>query len=377
MLRRFFSKKIPGRRCSQTRAALLPTPGDPFLVNLWFKSFETVWSDEVDRLYVHINSYLDKRVVDSLTRRLLRNPKVSVFYDDRMVDHGNSLTKLLKECREDLVMFIEDDAFIFKSGAVDSAFAWIEEGRFDCVGSPRGSCAMKLFDLGMKKFNNPTIGFDTGPHFWPNFFFCRHSDLMRTDLNFGGFQFPMGHKIPALDYTVDESPMYGDTFVWGSLQLRGLGLRCGYVEQYKIHPNDFDECRSRTNCFDGKAPWFHSGNLSGSLHSWLRGPDGRPIGAPGNAAPVDMDEMPAEAKGHGATDEFERRVTFLEMAHEASGEEFGEIEFFKQKYKEAIQLLIKRYRLSPKKINDRKKMYQKLLKPVLRKTAPWSLFYRG
>lgn len=355
----------------RTRAALLPTPGDPFLINLWLKSFENVWESEVDKLYVHINSYLPAPVIDSLRRRLDRNPKIETLYDDRMMDHGNSLATLVRHCQEELILLIEDDAFVLKPGAVDACFSAIEQGAYDCLGSPRGSCTMKLFDLGMEKFEKPAIGYDSGPHFWPNFFFCKKKDLLRTDLNLGAHTFKIGDYIPALDYTVHEPSVNGDTFVWASLQLRGLGLKFGYIEQFKVHPNDFEEYRRRDNCFSKKAMWLHSGSLSGSLHSWLRGRDGKPLGASAAAPAVDMSLMPEEAKGHGMRDEFERRVTFLTIALESSKEDFEDLAFFKKAYREALGLLVSRYGLASQKIDLRKTIYQKRLKPVFKKNIFW------
>lgn|GEM_PF-1704549 len=360
----------PSTRLS--RAALLPTPGDPFLLDLWLKSFEKIWFDEVDKLYVNVNSCLPKHVVGSVIKRLQRNGKTEVSYDDRMLDHGNSLTKLVRACTEDLVMLIEDDAFIFKRGRVDSCFRSLERREYDFVGSPRGSCHMGIFYRGMEKFGKPTVGFDTGPNFWPNFFFCRRTDLLKTDMNFCGVTFEKGRYIPVLDWTVDEDSAHSDTFVWASLQMRSLGLKAGYVEQYKMHPNDFDECRTRTNCFSGKAGWFHSGNLSGSLHSWLRTEEGYPLATSIGAVPIDMSVTPEEAKGHGMQDEFERRVSFLLIAHEASLNEYSDLGEFRKAYHKGTDLLIRRYLLDRKRIGRRIAMYKRLLSPVLKEPFfPW------
>ncbi len=357
-----------------SRAALLPTPGDPFLVGLWLKSFENIWSREVDKLYVHVNSYLDAETVGALLERLKSHPKVVVLYDDCMVDHGNSMARLTRECAEDLVMFIEDDAFILKKGAVDSCFRQIEDGRFDLLGSPRGCCSADLYDRGMKLFGEPKIGFDCGPNFWPNFLFCRRADLLRTDLRFGAHTFKEGDFIPALDYAVEGSSAHGDTFVWGSLQMRGLGLKCGLIEQHKVHPNDFDEHHRRENCFSSHAPWFHSGNLSGSLHSWLRGPDGMPLGGPKSSLAADMSVTPEEAKGHGLQDDFERRVTYLSIAWESAAGDYPSLGAFARRYKQAVDLFVHRYNLRPDMIGRRIKIYKELLAPALRGRAPWFSF---
>ncbi|MBI2095448.1 MAG: hypothetical protein HYT89_04725 [Candidatus Omnitrophica bacterium] len=298
---------------------------------------------------------------------LARNGKTIISYDDHMLDHGNSLTKLVRDCKEELVMLIEDDAFILKPGRVEACFSQIESGKYDCLGSPRGSCHAKIFERGMEKFGNPAIGFDAGPNFWPNFFFCKKSDLLKTDMNFCGRTFQKGHYIPALDWAVDENSAHSDTFVWGSLQMRALGLKIGYIEQYKMHPNDFDECRSKTNCFSGKAGWLHSGNLSGSLHSWLRTEEGYPLAHVAGAAPVDMNVTPEEAKGHGSQDEFERRAAFLLVAYEAAVlvDDYRAIGWFRDVYKKSIDLLITRFQLNPERFEKRVHMYKKLLAPLL------------
>lgn len=360
----------PSTRLS--RAALLPTPGDPFLIHLWMQSFEKIWFDEVDKLYVNVNSCLPKHVVGSVIKRLQRNGKTEVSYDDHMLDHGNSITKLVRSCTEELVMLIEDDAFIFKRGRVDGCFRSLEKGEYDFMGSPRGSCELKIFYRGMEKFDQPTVGFDTGPNFWPNFFFCRRSDLLKTDMNFCGMTFQKGRYIPVLDWTVDEDNAHSDTFVWASLQMRSLGLKAGYVEQYKMHPNDFDERRTRTNCFSPKAGWLHSGNLSGSLHSWLRTEDGYPLASSPGAVPIDMSVTPDEARGHGMQDEFERRAAFLILAHETSLGEYEDIEDFRRAYRKGIDLLVRRYLLQTDRLERRTRMYKKLLSPFLRKSLfPW------
>ena len=96
-----------------------------------------------------------------------------------------------------------------------------------------------------------------------------------------------------------------------------------------------------------------------------------PIGGSTAAAPVDMNVMPEEAKGHGLQDDFERRVTFLIIAWDVSRDEYKEMSSFKRTYKEAIDLFIKRYGLVPAKIERRKKIYMKLLKPLLHQRRFW------
>ena len=41
----------------RSRGALLPYPGDPYLLNYWLKFYDDIWGKEVDKLYIYLNSY--------------------------------------------------------------------------------------------------------------------------------------------------------------------------------------------------------------------------------------------------------------------------------------------------------------------------------
>jgi len=79
------------------RAALLPSRGDPITLRLVFHYFETVWQDEVDKLYINVNSTCEPEVIEYI-KKFTTHPKVVFSYDDHNLDHGGSLTKMFK-CR--------------------------------------------------------------------------------------------------------------------------------------------------------------------------------------------------------------------------------------------------------------------------------------
>ena len=47
-----------------SRAVLLPTPCDPFLIKYWLENFSRYYEDNIDKLYVHLNSPIEKEVID-------------------------------------------------------------------------------------------------------------------------------------------------------------------------------------------------------------------------------------------------------------------------------------------------------------------------
>src|SRR3990167_7164309 len=47
---------------TSSRAAILPYPGDPSLLNYWLMFFDKFWGDEVDHLYIVFNSPIEKPV---------------------------------------------------------------------------------------------------------------------------------------------------------------------------------------------------------------------------------------------------------------------------------------------------------------------------
>lgn len=250
-----------------TRAAFLPTPGDPFLLRFWLDFFETRWGDEVDALYADINvpPWIDRdalRACEAMLRRGGYLKCETIITTSCMSDHGTSINRMLQSCSQDMVLLCEDDAPVIKHGMVSRCFDAIEEGKCDIVGSPRMSCPPVIYEASKAKYGltgqPPT---DIGPNWWPCFFFVRRSDLLRTDRNFSARGWKPGEVIEGLGITATE-PIGGDTFVWASIQLRAMGLKARELCQYHSYPHDLDLWRSQRHLWDGHAPWLHIGSLS-------------------------------------------------------------------------------------------------------------------
>lgn len=342
-----------------SRAAIVPVPGDPFLLYYWLCLFHKYWKDEVDKLYVYFNSPIEKPVVE-YARKICTWDKVVFIYNPQQIEHGEAINKTLDVVKEDLVMLIEDDGFIFKPFAVDSCFKLIEHGNYDIVGSKRGSCSTEIWNQSQKVYGLDYSGFgDQGPNFWPCFFFC-HKDLLinHTDRNFGAKQWLPGDIIHELNDYVVENTCANDTFVWASIQLLNKipQNRIKYLPQYHTHPDDLKHFRLKLNVFDGYAPWCHIGSLSTGVGGMLTDNENRPL----SRRLIENPKTPAVIGNLTEMErmEFERRVQFWFKFY--LYRQRLELPEFEVLYYNAILKLISQYHLSMKQILLRHEAFKTL-----------------
>jgi hypothetical protein len=345
-----------------SRAALLPFPGDPFLLNYWMKCFELFWQDEVDAVYILHNSGMQSDVRNYIKRRALSHPKVHFIDHNRQIEHGEALNTMLDQCAETHVMLIEDDGFIFRKGVVNAAFEAIETHKKLIIGSKRGSCSQEILDRAAEIWGLSYEGYgDQGCNFWPNFFFTEKEVLKKSDRHFGAKAWHKGQEIfylsrPGDPYFVKEDIAASDTFVNTSLQLRATYPEnlIHYVPQYHGSPNDIDDFDANRNLFDGHAPWCHIGSLSSGVGGILMDEDGRPL----SRRLVDDQkglQLPV-INSEGERLEFERRVQWFLTFYE--NRQAGEIDEFAEIYRQAIDRLIKHFSINIKSLRRRQSAYR-------------------
>lgn len=286
-----------------SRCILLPAIGDPMLVKMWIAQYLKCANSHVDNLYVIVNSAYPQEIRNYSEKLFKEIGAVVVGNYPNMKTHGVILRELFENSTEDLVMLIEDDCFLFNRNEIDKCFRGIEKEEYDLAGSPRGSCTMELWDAAKTKWGLDYSGArDVGPNFWPNCLFVKRTDLLRTDLYFGEKEFKAGEYIASVDYTMKETG-YGDTLVWMSLQLRGLGLRVKEIPQYHGSLQELSHYNKHQGLWDGYAPWTHTGSSS-SAQSLL------------------MDKMIPEANTYEEKLELERRLAWWVLAYRNYGNQF-------------------------------------------------------
>jgi len=327
-----------------TKAAFTSSCGDPFVLLTGIKLFQERWYDEVDKYYININNHcgIPVEAIGELITNLVKDPKIEIVYHPRGIGNGPPLTELTKICTEDLIVLIEDDAFIFEPGIISKCFQQIESDLTDIVGSPRFSCGVEIGEASAKKYNLDYTGYgDIGCNWWPNFFFCKREDLLKTDLNFGSFTFKPGEYSKELDHTFKEIN-HADTFGWLCIQLRALGLRSQAIPQHHASPTEVtDKENNEQNWHPTQQPfkWIHGGSLSTSWNGYLSG-------------------ILPDLSNENAILEIETRVAFWTICvDQVSG--FGK---FKEDYRAGIEQLITQGQLNRGRINQKIAIYTHLMK---------------
>lgn len=346
-----------------SRAAILPYPGDPFLLTYWLHLFDKVWGQYVDKLYIYLNSPVEATIIDYIKDLCAKHPKINLQYENHQIEHGEAINRTLDIVQEDLIMLVEDDGFIFKPGIVQTCFNYIESGHYDIVGGKRGSCGFELLEQAKKRWglNYEGLG-DQGPNFWPCFFFCRKELLLKTDRNFGSRLWKAGEYCEPLEFTV-TSDQCGDTFVNTSLQLRNLipKERIICIPQYHGSPDDIEHYYNHQFLFDGISQWCHVGSLSSGIGGLLRDNEGRPLSRRLIDPPGDT-QLPPICNTEQERREFERRVQWWMRFYQFYRVQVGTLTIldFAMLYLSAIENIIKQYNLSRHRITNRLMAYASL-----------------
>jgi hypothetical protein len=348
-----------------SRAVILPTPGDPFLLNYWLKYFDKVWSDEIDTLYIYLNTPIEKEAYEFMRDLCNERKKVNLLYEPNQIDHGVCIDRTLDIVKEDYVMLLEDDCFILQKGNIEKCFKQLENGECDIVASKRGSCSTEILERAKELWNIDYSGYgDHGCNFWPNLFFTHKENLLNTDRNFSARKWLKGMEIKELGNFIAPVDLYGDTFVNTSLQLRHKGLTIRYIPQCHGHPDDINHYESKTYLFaNNSVPWFHVGSLSSGICGILTDDKGRSLYRRLLDPERDSDTLPSYCNTEMERMEFERRVQWFETFYENVEEK--QIDKYKlwdlhELYGLAIERVKVQYKLNRKRIMKRKRIYKEI-----------------
>lgn len=256
-----------------SRAALLSTCGDPFILLLGIKLWQEHWHDEIDRMYINYNNHCEipQDVVGECLAELVKDKQIRLIYNPVGSGNGPPQVENLLVAKEDLVLLLEDDFYIYTPGVVDGFFKRIESGECDMLGSRRYTYG-EVADAAQKKYGLDYSGYgDRGFGFWPTGFYAKREDLLKTDLDFGSKQYTKGEYFKELDHTFSET-CYTDTFTWASLQLQHMGLTCDNIPQYHADPYEIEQkTASEGNWHDGEPTYIHGGSLSAGWNGYLSG----------------------------------------------------------------------------------------------------------
>lgn len=242
-------------------AALLPTPGDPFLVRHWLVNCERVWRGDVDEVRVLVTGQPVREAADYIREHV---EAIGGIYTERstggMVPHGIALNILISDTDADAVVLLEDDVRVRRSGKIRSYLRGIEDGNWDVAMSPRVSMTPGIEQAARERWVTPKLPDDCDGHgAWPAFVFARRTDLLATDRDFGERAWGGGMTVPGLGFYVQPGKTEcADTFGGAAFQLRDR-CRVQDIPQWK-GPWLWPEWLAR----EMNMAWFHVGSLSSS-----------------------------------------------------------------------------------------------------------------
>lgn len=346
-----------------SRAAFLPSPGDPFLLLYWLSFYQRVWHYDVDHLYILFNSPVEPSVVDWVRKNVSLAPHVTFLYEPNYTDHGPAITKMLNLSDHSHVLLIEDDTFVFGYGYIDKLFKAVEKGFVDMVGSQRHCTTTEIYKAAVAKFGDKfgsEADGDWGVGFWPTMFITSRKNLLETDQNFAAKAWKEGEYIEPLDLYVSGDTA-SDTFVWASIQLHAKGLTFEKISSCHGRAEDIDHYIKSQNIFDGRCSYVHIGSLSSGLSGFLLTADGVPLSDRVNGA---RRALPDYGKTEDEKMELERRVQWWMRALSycrSANLITPQVEEFAREYEGAIARLINHYGLSHKRILQRQNAYNHLI----------------
>ena len=235
------------------RAALLPAGPDPFLLAYWFRNFERVWADEVDELHVLVCGQSDPYAKAYIAG--FGSKKVRIRFHTKRLDHGQALGILMDGIAAEHVVFLEDDAYVRRSGEIASRFHRLDS--VDVIGSPRGNASHEIIEAAETRFGEvwtASTG-EAGHALWPCFLFARRDVLEATDRHYGARNWTRGQRVKGLNLTARDN-LSADTFGSATYQLRANQARIEIEGQYRVTST------AQMSEWVTNAPWFHVGSLS-------------------------------------------------------------------------------------------------------------------
>lgn len=349
-----------------SRAAFLPSVGDPMFMNTFFDLYERYWKSAVDKVYIYMMCSADEKIVAYITQRA-EALGMKIWHHEGQCAYDIAINTMLAACEEDSLVILEDDVFILQPNGLEENFLALESGEYDCVGSSRGCMTAGLTSKVADKFYlkgqiSPEHSLADCPSVWPSMFFVKTEMLKRTDCFFGPKQWPAGTYIPELDWTTTEVEV-GDAFVNTTFQLRALGCKFKYIHQ--LHASSYDiTCFPSAGMFKlkekGILPWVHFGSLSTGFHGLIRDSQNVPLGLQSSPPTGLKHLLPKENRTH-IMEEYARRMSCFVLLAEYAKIQDTELNYYNEIYSAGVQSCIEEMGLD---VTTFVKVYKSLLSDV-------------
>lgn len=313
-----------------SRGVLLVAAADPFLDAYWFRNFAT-WRDQVDELKIIVNAVTESALRDYIATKAAEVGGEIVEFSPAL-DHGVAIGRVMPHMTSDVVLLMEEDAFVREPSKIGECFGRIERGEVDVVGCPRATGTPEVIALGNSRFGELAAGTgEAGPLFWPCFLFAKRADLERVG-NYSTWGAQAGETFLGRTFDTEQAM---DTFGYASLMLRESGARVHVEPNYRADYSKMD--------LWGLTPWFHVGSLSTGFGKYIMGPRAH-------------NGIWAALRGTDLTD-WCKRVAFWELMAERGDELNG----VRDAYIESVAELERETGMDRSVINDWRAKFERLM----------------
>lgn len=168
----------------KTRCVVLSSNAFPFMVAYWMKLFKK-WENKVDKVYFVVSDYVEPSTTE-FVRKTLEHPKIDIF--EGFGAYPFNITKVIQRfVKEDLVLIVHDDTFIYDPQYLEECFQKAEKGfavtPFDAHYTPT-DVARPIF----KKLYPDLPEYS----FFLHFFFAPREVIMKADAEFMNNSFEKG-----------------------------------------------------------------------------------------------------------------------------------------------------------------------------------------
>jgi hypothetical protein len=329
-----------------SRAVLLPAIGDPYQMSMWFHNYDS-YSNYVDKLYVSVDSLIDKEIIGFLEQETLK--RNGDFFYRGAFDHGRNISFLLEQCKEDNVFLTEEDVLVLEPEIINRYFSIVEQQQ-KIVGTTRVSSSAEIFQRSLEVFKLEGKNFSL-TNLWPCLLFIKRDYLLDTDRNFSAKNWQTNEYIPELNWTCPSNQAM-DTFGWASIQLRAKNKYDFLI---------ISDCRCGTDHKNYKSlyqwPFIHFGGASASMIALLADNNNKFLGY---RQVKDTNNTPQIPPDEHIREDFSRMIAWWTICFEQFQLQ-NEVSYFNQIYKDALDRCVRESNLNINAINLFKNLYMKVV----------------
>lgn len=253
-----------------TRAVVFGTVYNPFILRYWLENFK-IWQHKVDKVYLchdrihqpEIRAYLDAEVA--------KFPKIEII-EDCGGWPWNMEETIKHKAKEDLILVIHDDTYIYNPDILDKYFELTGDGKVITPlfvhYSPGGEVEAAV------KAKYPQMPWSVDGYvsssFLLYFLFCSRENYLKTDVDFANNLWTEKDYIKELDYT-PKGRFGGDTGLKFGFQLLANGVEVLPIKDNNLVniPHKPDPIGEFNKMVDEGLDWLHLQNISNTIPLWF------------------------------------------------------------------------------------------------------------